>query len=221
MRLPFTISDFGWWNFVGTDNGIVCMRYSLDGAPSQMMLWNPLTNRTRRINDPGQATGLHAVCSFSFGYNMPRTDQYFVIHAHKRRFRDKKMEFTYYDSKKMEWKDYAIEDKTIQKLGGHNDKVFIWKLDTTAKKKRLWQLAMTLDPIRFGCNPTLFVEDFLFLTLENSSNLNRINDRKITEISINKSNIITKNTSEIFYKTWIEEVELRSFQIILQGMIKP
>ncbi|MED6208961.1 hypothetical protein PIB30_049968 [Stylosanthes scabra] len=52
LRFPYR---WEWLSVIGSNRGYVFARYSLDRRTSKIIIWNPITNNTRHISDPGSS----------------------------------------------------------------------------------------------------------------------------------------------------------------------
>ncbi|XP_057739728.1 uncharacterized protein LOC130956751 [Arachis stenosperma] len=39
-QLPVEIDQSGWWSVIGSKNGMLCLRYSINGFNSEVLVWN-------------------------------------------------------------------------------------------------------------------------------------------------------------------------------------
>ncbi|MED6117583.1 hypothetical protein PIB30_111327, partial [Stylosanthes scabra] len=79
FQFPFSFTYEGWFDIIGIENGVFCIRYSEDGSPSRLAIWNPLTNRGHSFHDPLQRHCNDCAYLYAFAY-FPNTLQYVVLH---------------------------------------------------------------------------------------------------------------------------------------------
>ncbi|MED6180860.1 hypothetical protein PIB30_013943 [Stylosanthes scabra] len=113
--LPIQFGCNGWWNFIGSQFGVLCIRYSLQGFIPAIKVWNPVLNRVRDIEDPTEHLHRQAVSGYAFGYTT-RTDKYHVVHVSKRHIKDKFVHCNVFNSSLGEWKHGYISDGGLQNL---------------------------------------------------------------------------------------------------------
>ncbi|RYR25945.1 hypothetical protein HN51_047657 [Arachis hypogaea] len=73
----------GWWSVIGSDCGMICVRYSRAGFDKGLMVWNPLLRVARQLDDPADTLWKQAVIGYAFGYRAG-TENYYVVHISKR-----------------------------------------------------------------------------------------------------------------------------------------
>ncbi|MED6214954.1 hypothetical protein PIB30_108434, partial [Stylosanthes scabra] len=79
FQFPFSFTYEGWFDIIGIENGVFCIRYSEDGSPNRLAIWNPLTNRGHSFHDPLQQHCNDCAYLYAFAY-FPNTLQYAVLH---------------------------------------------------------------------------------------------------------------------------------------------
>ncbi|XLS70450.1 hypothetical protein HN51_027315 [Arachis hypogaea] len=115
-QLPIEIDQSGWWSVIGSENGMLCLRYSINGFNSEVLVWNPLLKSLRCLEDPADKLLRQAVIGYAFGFT-PRTNQYFIVHVSKRHIRDRFLHCNVYDSAYGEWRHGYIKDQRLKNLG--------------------------------------------------------------------------------------------------------
>ncbi|MED6208416.1 hypothetical protein PIB30_044844 [Stylosanthes scabra] len=80
--LQFLVINRGWYQIVGVDSGVFCVRYSSFGISSHLLVWNPTTFSSRIIPDPPR----HYCKDYSYLYSFthfPNSVNYAVVHIFK------------------------------------------------------------------------------------------------------------------------------------------
>ncbi|MED6119908.1 hypothetical protein PIB30_016117 [Stylosanthes scabra] len=81
--LPFQVTPGGWWIVIGSEYGMVCMRYSEGGLSTSIKVWNPFLKKVRHLPDPTDRMTRQAMFGYAFGYTL-NTDNYVILHVCKR-----------------------------------------------------------------------------------------------------------------------------------------
>ncbi|XP_020964815.1 uncharacterized protein LOC110265823 [Arachis ipaensis] len=126
-QLPIEIDQSGWWSIIGSEYGMLCLRYSINSFNSEVLVWNPLLKSLWCLEDPVNKLCRQAMIGYAFGFT-PRTDKYFIVHVSKRNIRDRFLHCNVYDSAYGEWRHGYIKDQRLKNLGGssvvHRGKAF-------------------------------------------------------------------------------------------------
>ncbi|MED6121416.1 hypothetical protein PIB30_029903 [Stylosanthes scabra] len=82
FQFPFGITQRGWFDVIGVENGLFCLRFCQDGRESLIMVWNPATGQHRYMQDP-----LHHRCpDCPYHYALaffPASTEYAVLYISK------------------------------------------------------------------------------------------------------------------------------------------
>ncbi|RYR35224.1 hypothetical protein Ahy_A10g050366 [Arachis hypogaea] len=81
LHFPFLLTAEGWFQIVGVENGIVCIRYSSMGNKSYLLTWNPISRYSKIISDPNKHYCEGCVFLYSFLY-YPNTLDYALLHVY-------------------------------------------------------------------------------------------------------------------------------------------
>ncbi|RYR03790.1 hypothetical protein Ahy_B06g083108 isoform A [Arachis hypogaea] len=54
LYFPFLLTTKGWFQIVGVENGIVCIRYSSIGNKRYLLTWNPISRYSKIISNPNK-----------------------------------------------------------------------------------------------------------------------------------------------------------------------
>ncbi|MED6195903.1 hypothetical protein PIB30_042228 [Stylosanthes scabra] len=100
--LPFLMTQQGWFDIVGVDNGVFCMRYSCVGAMSHLVAWNPISHRRFVITDPIHGIADETSFLFAFLY-YPETVNYAVVSIYLEIGDNPQTVFTLFDSSVRSW----------------------------------------------------------------------------------------------------------------------
>ncbi|MED6216811.1 hypothetical protein PIB30_011402 [Stylosanthes scabra] len=113
--LPIQFGRNGWWNFIGSQYGVLCIRYSIDGFIPAIKVWNPLLKKVRDIEDLAQHLYCQAVSGYAFGYTT-KTNKYHVVRVSKRHSKDKFIHCNVFNSADGEWKHGYATDVVVFNL---------------------------------------------------------------------------------------------------------
>ncbi|MED6215778.1 hypothetical protein PIB30_001396 [Stylosanthes scabra] len=119
VKLPFECTTYGSWNIIGSGNGMVCLRHIDGGFSTQFIVWNPLTNWTRVLDDPAAKQCCHAIFGYAFSY-LPNTDHYYIAYVTKTHYRDTHFHYHVFDSNTASWHHGQTIHWNLHKLGYHN-----------------------------------------------------------------------------------------------------
>ncbi|MED6146186.1 hypothetical protein PIB30_032224 [Stylosanthes scabra] len=82
FQFPFSLTQRGWFDLIGVDNGLFYVRYCEDGGESVITIWNPATGQRVEMEDPLQ----HHCPDCQYQYALvffPASDEYAVLHISK------------------------------------------------------------------------------------------------------------------------------------------
>ncbi|MED6157719.1 hypothetical protein PIB30_025992 [Stylosanthes scabra] len=117
FRVPQEINNYERYTVVGSDKRIVCMRYSMGGANSALLIWNPLMRTHRYATDEA---GKYQHCDmnvYAFGF-LKDSLHYRILNVFKFTFINTTMCWNLYDSVKKDWEYHEVFHTTVKKIGG-------------------------------------------------------------------------------------------------------
>ncbi|MED6159656.1 hypothetical protein PIB30_044220 [Stylosanthes scabra] len=79
FHFPFTITQRGWFDIIGVENGLFYLRYCEDGRESQITVWNPATGQRQELDDPLQHHCADCAYYYALAY-FPASAKYAVVH---------------------------------------------------------------------------------------------------------------------------------------------
>ncbi|MED6206262.1 hypothetical protein PIB30_024988 [Stylosanthes scabra] len=100
--LPFEFGNQGWFDIVGIDKGVFCLRLSKTGEVIKLVMWNPITQRQYHIEDPLQPNMKETTLLFSFLF-LPQTVNYTILSILLQVGEETNCLFTTYDSRLRIW----------------------------------------------------------------------------------------------------------------------
>ncbi|XLR03722.1 hypothetical protein HN51_058549 [Arachis hypogaea] len=83
LNIPVDINNFGFYTFVGSDHGILCIRLSQGAINSSLFIWNPLTRESKFAIDVARKHQCYAVSLYAFGF-LHGSFEYRVLHVFKK-----------------------------------------------------------------------------------------------------------------------------------------
>ncbi|XLR36055.1 hypothetical protein HN51_045397 [Arachis hypogaea] len=114
--MPKQLGHRGWWSVIGSDYGMICVRYSRAGFDTGLMVWNPLVRVARQLDDPADTLWKQAVIGYTFGYRAG-AENYYVVHISKRHLRNRFLHCNIFNSADGFWKHKYINDLRLSHLG--------------------------------------------------------------------------------------------------------
>ncbi|RYR39384.1 hypothetical protein Ahy_A09g044900 [Arachis hypogaea] len=81
LHFPFLLTTEGWFQIVGVENGINCIRYSSMGNKSYLLTWNPIFRYSKIIYDPNKHYCEGCPFLYSFMY-YPNMLDYALLHVY-------------------------------------------------------------------------------------------------------------------------------------------
>ncbi|MED6217505.1 hypothetical protein PIB30_018315 [Stylosanthes scabra] len=92
----------GWFDVVGIDKGVFCMRFSSVGDVSNLVAWNPISRRKHVITDPIHGIADGSSFLFAFLY-FPESVNYAVVSIYLELGDDPQCVFTLFDNSVGSW----------------------------------------------------------------------------------------------------------------------
>ncbi|MED6182829.1 hypothetical protein PIB30_032397 [Stylosanthes scabra] len=85
LNVEFPSEIRGFWNYsiIGSDHGIICLKFERAGLIFGIMIWNPLTRQRHYCNDESRKHLTHAVSALAFGHIFDTLD-YAIVHVFKK-----------------------------------------------------------------------------------------------------------------------------------------
>ncbi|XLR27586.1 hypothetical protein HN51_040889 [Arachis hypogaea] len=114
--MPEQLGHHGWWSVIGSDCGMICVRYSRAGFDTGLMVWNPLMRVARQLDDPADTLWKQAVNRYAFCYGAGAKN-YYVVHISKRHLRNRFLYCNVFNSADGFWKHEYINDLRLSHLG--------------------------------------------------------------------------------------------------------
>ncbi|MED6107526.1 hypothetical protein PIB30_014820 [Stylosanthes scabra] len=118
LNIPILINQ-ARYSMVGADHGVICLEINRPPHPSRLMLWNPLTNKTKCAPVKTSKHTNYDVCLYSFGFLKDSMDYRFV-HVYKRNFRDTQIRWSIFHPKKISWSKSMSFNSSVSKLDPDN-----------------------------------------------------------------------------------------------------
>ncbi|RYR08218.1 hypothetical protein Ahy_B05g075793 [Arachis hypogaea] len=126
--VPVDINQYGFYALIGSDYGNVCLRISMGGLNSHLLIWNPLTRKRRYARDEASTHAGHALSLYAFGF-LHDTVEYRIIHAYKKFYSQTTLSWSLYTSFERDWTHSGTFETSVQKIGPKyviNEGVFYW-----------------------------------------------------------------------------------------------
>ncbi|MED6163467.1 hypothetical protein PIB30_080206 [Stylosanthes scabra] len=115
-RLPESIRNFSSFQVIGSSNGLLCIKFILGTAHSELTVWNPLTRRRISTQDHSSKQKDFAVSQYAFGHIFD-TLYYALLHVFKEKFADRTVHWSLYSSVTKNWNLKGSFEGTFEKLG--------------------------------------------------------------------------------------------------------
>ncbi|RYR16211.1 hypothetical protein S83_048876 [Arachis hypogaea] len=128
FNVPIDINQYGFYALIGSDHGNVCLRISMGGLNSRLLIWNPLTRKRRYATDEASKHSGHAVSLYAFGF-LHDTVEYRILHAYKKFYTQRTLSWSLYTSFERDWTHVGTFESSVQKLGPKyvvNKGIFYW-----------------------------------------------------------------------------------------------
>ncbi|RYR29690.1 hypothetical protein Ahy_B01g054156 [Arachis hypogaea] len=103
FHFPFLLTYEGWFQIIGVQNGIFCIRYSSMGWKSYLLAWNPVTRRSKIIQDYVYVYKPDMVYLYAFLY-YPYTLHYAILHVFKHSSESTTFTLAIYTSFARDWR---------------------------------------------------------------------------------------------------------------------
>ncbi|RYR47898.1 uncharacterized protein LOC110265136 [Arachis ipaensis] len=82
LNLPFLLTQHGWFQLIRVEMGVFCIRYSSLGRRSHLVIWNPLIQMPRVLDDPLQRSSCEGSFTYAFAH-FPNSVHYAILHVFK------------------------------------------------------------------------------------------------------------------------------------------
>ncbi|KAL1321498.1 hypothetical protein AAHE18_14G131400 [Arachis hypogaea] len=82
LNLPFLLTQHGWFQFIGVEMGVFCIRYSSLERRSHLVIWNPLIQMPRVLDYPLQRSSSEGSFTYAFAH-FPNSVHYAILHVFK------------------------------------------------------------------------------------------------------------------------------------------
>ncbi|XP_020970266.1 uncharacterized protein LOC110268448 [Arachis ipaensis] len=115
FNVPSGINQFGFYAIIGSDNGNVCLRISMGGLNSRLLVWNPLINKQRYAPDESIKHLAYAVSLYAYGF-LEGTIEYKIIHVYKQNFSQRTLSWSLYTSFERESAQSGTFDANVPKI---------------------------------------------------------------------------------------------------------
>ncbi|XP_072087973.1 uncharacterized protein [Arachis hypogaea] len=126
FNVPMDANQYGLYSVIGSENGIICIKISLGGLNSRLLVWNPVSDKRRYVTDEASKHSAHAVSLYAFGF-LEDEIEYRIVHVYKRAFRQRNMSWSLYTSFEREWTHSGNDIITVMECrdgsGSANDAV--------------------------------------------------------------------------------------------------
>ncbi|XLT91316.1 hypothetical protein HN873_012991 [Arachis hypogaea] len=124
FHFPFLLTYEGWFHIIGVENGILCIRYSSMGKKSYLLSWNPVSRKSKIIQDPVYIFQPDLVYLYALVY-FPSTLDYAILYIFKQTSESPSSSLSIYTSFRRNWNviitcpPYVVTlDATYVTLGG-------------------------------------------------------------------------------------------------------
>ncbi|XP_016200208.1 putative F-box protein At1g46840 [Arachis ipaensis] len=163
FNVPIEINHYGFYSILGSNHGVICLRISMGGLNSRLLMWNPLTRKRRVAPDEASKHCCHVVSLFAFGY-LEDSVEYHIVHVHKRHYSDSTMSWSLYSSVEREWTHEGSFESNVQKLGPKSvvDNGVVYWIG--------WERPNFPEP-EIGCNDSVKIAENVADIKTNSDNL--------------------------------------------------
>ncbi|MED6215825.1 hypothetical protein PIB30_001967 [Stylosanthes scabra] len=104
LNVEFPVEIRGFWNYsmIGSDHGIICLKFERAGLIFGIMLWYPLTRQRHYCNDESRKHLTHAVSALAFGHIFDTLD-YAIVHVFKKVFHQDTLSWSLYSKRARNW----------------------------------------------------------------------------------------------------------------------
>ncbi|KAL4276463.1 hypothetical protein AHAS_Ahas20G0209700 [Arachis hypogaea] len=79
LNLPFLLTQHGWFQLIRVEMGVFCIRYSSLGRRSYLVIWNPLIQIPRVLDDPLQLSSCEGSFTYAFAH-FSNSVHYSILH---------------------------------------------------------------------------------------------------------------------------------------------
>ncbi|MED6163468.1 hypothetical protein PIB30_080207 [Stylosanthes scabra] len=114
--LPIQLRDAGYYTIIGSDNGNLCVKYSLTGEEMELLVVNPLTRSAVHVDDESYKFRGYKVSVYAFGYLKDSYKEYRVMYLYKNSYEDKKLNWMVWHSLEQKWKTRGTYQTEIEKV---------------------------------------------------------------------------------------------------------
>ncbi|RYR08944.1 hypothetical protein Ahy_B05g076850 [Arachis hypogaea] len=128
FNVPTENQQFSFYAVIGSDHGNICLRISMGGLNSRLLIWNPLTGKKRYASDESIKHLAHVVSIYAFGF-LEDTIEYRILHALKKNFSQRMLSWCLYTSFEKDWTHSGTFETNMQKIGPKyvvKDGIFYW-----------------------------------------------------------------------------------------------
>ncbi|MED6147649.1 hypothetical protein PIB30_045764, partial [Stylosanthes scabra] len=116
FNLPARVNKSGYYTFIGSSNGVACIRCCPVGDPSAIIIWNPLTEKFRLVPDIANQVTNNDIFVYAFGF-LGNSNEYRIMHLYKKNYRDRVISWSLYNSSDHDWREIGIFVSQVQKFG--------------------------------------------------------------------------------------------------------
>ncbi|MED6182607.1 hypothetical protein PIB30_030087 [Stylosanthes scabra] len=102
FTLPFLFNHDGWFEILGVEQGVFCIRYCCLGSERFLLTWNPSTGIFHRINDPTDLHEGEPAFLYAFAF-YPKSTHYAIIHVFYEDYESPACVLTIYTSFRRNW----------------------------------------------------------------------------------------------------------------------
>ncbi|MED6226002.1 hypothetical protein PIB30_099119 [Stylosanthes scabra] len=101
---------------IGSDHGIICLKFDKAGLVFGILIWNPLTGQRHYCNDESRKHLGHAVSVVAFGHIYDTLD-YSIVHVFKKVFNQTTLSWSLYSNRSRNWNCTGSFTSSVHKLG--------------------------------------------------------------------------------------------------------
>ncbi|MED6122657.1 hypothetical protein PIB30_041836 [Stylosanthes scabra] len=241
FRVPHEINNYDRYTVVGSDKGIVCMRYSMGGYNSTLLIWNPLMRSHRYATDEANKYQHCDMNVYAFGFLKDSLhyhkgtihwigwDGFMVREPHRivmfcylrRRF----SEFPVLDRVQSEYHSLIQFNGGVRFMGhrtnGFMQTIAIWRYTVIDGHHLTWDKEFVVGGMKIPYSPSFFVGKNLVSIIEVRQNgKGSSNDDDRTDIIISKLRFLPRRREHLTHQSWQDHVHVKTVTLYTSNLFK-